>query len=98
MTEPAKELIFYQDTSSHHHMSPDRLLSTTIRSSVDRGLHASIPLANVTAQDILRDLNNCRWTNPNLPDDAPKLVLHPGMGSLFSLADTSPEYSSASSY
>lgn len=97
MTDTTKELIFYQDTSSHHHMSPDRLLTTTISSNAGRGQHTQKPVGNVTAQDIWLDLNDCRWTNPKLPDDPPKLVLHPGQGSLFSLADTSPEYSSASS-
>ena len=97
MTESTKELIFYQDTSSHHHVSPDRLLSTTISSDVGRGQHTQNPVGNVTAHDILLDLNDCRWINPSLPDDPPKLVLHPGKGSLSSLADTSPEYSSGSS-
>lgn len=54
------------------------------------------PVGNVTAEAIFRDLSDCRWTNPNKPDDAPTLTLHPGMGSLFSLTDTSPEYTSSS--
>ena len=103
MTESTKELIFFSDTSSHHHMPPDRLLNASVGSGggggggVDYIVPVAPKLGNVTAQDILRDLSGCRWTNPSVPDDPPKLVLHLGMGSLFSLVDTSPEYTSASS-
>lgn len=98
MTEAAKEVVFYQDTSSHHHMPPDRLLHATSSSGIGRRLPVTWqPTGNVSAQDLWRDLSSCRWTNPSLPDDPPTLVLKPGQGSLFSLADTSPEYTSASS-
>ena len=50
------------------------------------------PVGNVSAAEIAEDLNGCRWSNPQSPGDAPKLALRPGKGSLFSLADTSPEY------
>ena len=64
--------------------------------NVDRALRTF--KKKVKNANIMQDLNDCRWTNPNLPDEPPKLVLHPGKGSLFSLVDTSLEYSSASSY
>ena len=82
------ELIFYQDASSHHHVPPDQL------GAIGGGGRPSrlAPVGNVTARDVQHDLSNCRWQNPSAPDAPPKLVLRPGAGSLFSLADTSPEY------
>ena len=90
MTAHSKTLTFFQDTSSHFHVPPDQLLRNTSSRSAKQ-LVAPVG-NNVTALEIAQDLNNCRWQNPASPGDAPRLVLKPGKGSLFSLADTSPEY------
>ena len=98
MTERSQTLTFFLDTSSHFHVPPDQLLRTTGTAAVGGGAGGGAgstnlaPVGNVTALEIAHDLNNCRWQNPASPADAPKLVLHPGKGSLFSLADTSVEY------
>ena len=92
MSEPSTELIFYQDTSSHHHVPPDQLLLNTATTTTHGRVGAAAAVGNVTAGEILEDLTDCRWLNPIDPTAAQKLVLRPGHGSVFSLTDTSPEY------